>query len=152
MKNLLSLIAAVAITSVASAQLSTVCTVTTPCGSVTINNSSRISTSRSNGVLFIKDSSTGEVLDTIKCDSRSMSLTCSTVSTPSPEEAAPVAPAPVATPAPAPVATPAPASTPAPVSTPRRGFSPSAAIGLGPNAGFGGFAPGVRNAAAADLQ
>ncbi len=157
MKNLLGLVAALAITSAVSAQDTVTRTVNTFCGSRSFDQP--VSASSGNGLITITNAETGAVLDTIECDRNGVSITISVTGTFTPEETAPVMPEPEVIPE----------VVPEPVVRPTRtrrtrtrnrvrtrsgngGFPASAAIGLGSNAGLGGFAPGVRNAAAASLQ
>ncbi len=157
MKNLLGLVAALAITSAVSAQQTVTRTVNTFCGSRSFDQP--VSASSGNGLITITNAETGAVLDTIECDRNGVSITISVTGTFTPEETAPVMPEPEVIPE----------VVPEPIIRPTRtrrtrtrnrvrtrsgngGFPASAAIGLGSNAGLGGFAPGVRNAAAASLQ
>lgn len=67
MKNLLTLVAALAITSAASAQSKT-CTVKTPCGSRSYTTTSFVKGSHSGNIVTVTEGGTGAVLDTFECD------------------------------------------------------------------------------------
>ncbi len=140
MKKLLAIIAAIVMTSAVSAQQNTVCTVTTKCGVHTFVDTPNLGLSNSGGVITIKNTVTGEILETIECKGSGALINCGGTSVKKPEEVVPVLPKLKVVPE----------SVARPERTRRTrgsGSPVSATIGLGSNIGIGGVIPGARSTA-----
>ncbi len=74
MKVLMTLVAAIAITTAASAQKRT-CTVKTKCGNRTYKGVKSVSTSTRNGVIRVKNEGNGKIIGRIKCSNKKASDT-----------------------------------------------------------------------------